>query len=280
MAEEYQDDMAEDYSDDYEVRDSSGSEIDVRGDFTDGSLANGSGRGDPGIEQRYNDVVRERDQLRERARMLDEFERDPETVIKNVANRMGLDLVPRNGRQGQPSNQNYGQPTREFIERISQSLPPEMSFLAEGLAQGMWVANQEALRPLQEQQASERIQSRTRERNSIVADMDAKYPGWQDALPEMEQVYQFVRESETGSMMHPKYGSLQELLYKLVTGDNRRATLNAVNRMRSASSNRTSLSDGGQDTGADFRAMLHKEKDRSRKFTMAWRQALRENGVR
>jgi hypothetical protein len=243
-------------------------------------MANGMGRGDPGIEYKYNEVVRERDQLRERARMLDEFERDPETVIKNVANRMGLDLVPRNGRQQGQNPSTYGQPTREFIERISQSLPPEMSFLAEGLAQGMWVANQEALRPLQEQQASERMRSRTRERDSIVADMDSKYPGWRDVLPEMEQVYQFLRESDTGSMSHPKYGSLQELLYRLVTGDNRQATRNAVNRMRAAPGNRTSLSDGGQEAGGDFRQLLSKEKDRSKKFLMAWRQSLRENGVR
>jgi hypothetical protein len=276
--------MAEEeiYDDHYDVDDdddSSGT-LDARGDFADGSSANGMGRGDPGFEQKYNDVVRERDQLRERTRMLDDFERDPETVIKNVANRMGLDLVPRNGRQQSQSQTPNGQPSREFIDRISQSLPPEMEFLAEGLANGMWAANQEALRPLQEQQASERMRSRTQERDSIVADMDTKYPGWRDVLGEMEQIYQFMRESDTGSMKHPKYGSLQELLYKLVTGDNRQATRNAVNRMRSAPGNRTSLSDGGQDTGADFRQMLSKEKDRSRKFSMAFRQALSEHGVR
>lgn len=276
------DESFESYDDNYDVAEESddSSDLDIRGDFTDGSRADGSGRGDPGIELRYNEVVRERDQLRERARMLDEFERDPETVIKNVANRMGLDLVPRNGRQQGQTPTGYGQPTREFIERISQSLPPEMEFLAEGLAQGMWTANQEALRPLQEQQASERMRTRTQERDACAAEMDSKYPGWRDVLNEMEQIYQFVRESETGSMRHPKYGSLQELLYKLATGDTRQATRNAVNRMRSASGNRTSLSDGGQDSGADFRQMLSKEKDRSRKFTLAFRQALSEHGVR
>ena len=276
------DESFESYDDNYDVEEpEETSDLDIRGDFADGSTANGTGRGDPGIEHKYNEVLRERDQLRERARMLDDFERDPESVIKSVANRMGLDLVPRNGRsQGQSPQTQYGQPTREFIDRISQSLPPEMAFLAEGLAQGMWTANQEALRPLHEQQASERMRNRTQERDSIVADMDNKYPGWRDVLSEMEQIYQFVRESETGSMKHPKYGSLQELLYKLVTGDNRQATRNAVNRMRSAPGNRTSLSDGGQDTGADFRQMLSKEKDPHRKFVMAFRDALREHGVR
>ena len=276
------DESYENYDDNYEAEEPEASgDLDIRGDFTDGSVANGTGRGDPGIEQKYNEVLRERDQLRERTRALDDLERDPESFMKNVANRMGLDLVPRNGRpQGQAQQPQYGQPTREFTDVISRSLPPEMEFLAEGLARGMWASNQEALRPLQEQQASERIRSRTQERDGIVADMDSKYPGWRDVLNELEAMYQFVRESETGSMKHPKYGSLQELLYKLVTGDNRQATRSAVNRMRSAAGNRTSLSDGGQDTGTDFRHMLSKEKDPHRKITMAWREALREHGVR
>ena len=277
------DESYESIDDNYEVEEPEPSgDLDIRGDFADGSLANGTGRGDPGLELKYNEVLRERDQLKSRVRMLDEFERDPESVIKNVANRMGLDLVPRNARQQGQSPTGYGQPTREFMDVISRSLPPEMEFLAEGLAQGMWAANHEALRPLQEQQATERLRSRTQERDSIAADMDSKYPGWRDeaVLGEMEQMYQFVRESETGSMRHPKFGSLQEVLYRLVTGDNRQATRNVVSRMRSAPGNRTSLSDGGQDEGADFRQMLSKEKDPHRKILMAWRQSLRQHGVR
>jgi len=263
--------------DDYE--EDAPEELDARGDFTDGSRANGTGRGDPGIDPTEHASLRaERDRLAERARILDDFERDPERIIRDVASRMGLDLVPRGS--GNQDQNGHGQPPREFVEQISRSLSPEYAFLADELAKGMWTANQEGLKPIREQQASERMRERTRERDAVVSEMDQKYPAWRQALPDMEAMYNFIRESaDNGSMKHPKYGSLQECLYKLVTGDSR-ATRTAVERMRGAAQNASSSSEGGRDQGADIFKQMRNTKDRTERFKMAWNQALHEHGVR
>jgi hypothetical protein len=215
--------------------------------------------------------------------VLDEFERNPERVLRDVATRMGLDLVPRGVVQGQQGANDYEgstqQPPREFVEKISRSIPPDYSFMAEALASAAWAANQEGLRPLYQQQADQRLQERNRDRNAAVADMDTKYPNWRNSLTDMEEIYTFLRESESGSMRHPKFGSVQELLYRLVTGE-KDATQRATNRMRNASLNATSRSEGGRDSGPDVFAQMNKAKSRSEKFRLAWNQALVDHNVR
>lgn len=273
--------MAEEYASDesYDVADDS---LDLRGDdagdFNDGSVATGTGRGDPGIDPtEYQNLRAERDRLADRARILDDFERNPEKTLRDVATRMGLDLVPK-GSNVQASNE-PGQPPREFVNKISRSIPPEYQFLADALASAAWTANQESLRPLYEQQADDRLRSRNQDRSAAVADMDAKYPNWRSSLGDMEELYSFIREAETGSMRHPKFGSLQELLYRLATGD-KDATQRATNRMRNAAVNASSRSEGGRESGTDIQALLKNAKTRSERFKLAWNDSLVQHGVR
>lgn len=284
--------MAEEFVDDYGQDDGAGSEggeLDVRGnslggseggDFADGSTATGAGRGDPGVDPSEFERLRtENERLSERARVLDDFERDPQRVIRDVANRMGLDLVPKQG-QGQQQSRKE-KPPQEYVDRISENLPPEMQFMAESLAQASWVANQESLRPYQEQQTQERMRQRQQEIDAIAADMDSKHPSWRRSLTDMEQLYNFLSESANGGpMRHPRFGSVQEALYKLVSGGNT-GERRAAERQREAARHASSVGENGQNTGEpDIQTLIGKEKDQQKRWRMAFNNALSEHGAK
>jgi hypothetical protein len=248
------------------------------GGFQDGSLADGTGRGDPGrVDPELERLRTENQRLAERTRILEDFEQNPESVIRDAASRLGLDLVPRQGDRRQQGSAN--QPNSEFLSSLRDNLPPEMQFMADALGQAVWAATQSTLKPLQEQQTNEQMRSRNMERDAIVAEMDSSHPGWRDSLGEMEGLFNFLRDAASGgTMKHPKYGSLQEMLYKLVNGDSQ-ATRTAVNRMRNAAQNASSVSTGGQEGGFDIQKQLNNAKSRQERFKIAFRQALAENGV-
>lgn len=237
--------------------------------------------------ERFQQLQEENRTLRQRSEVLDNFERNPEGVLRDVAGRMGLELVPKQGGQpqnGQQHNQTNSGPPREYVERLSQSLSPELQFMTEPIAQAAWMASQESIRPIQEQQTRERTSQFTRERDTIVAEMDKKYPAWRSALPEMEERFNFLREAANGGpQRHPRFGSVQEMLYTLAPGGRQggNARRNSAERQRSAPQNATSLSTGGQGTDeAEVQKQIDNAKSDSDKFRIAFRAAMAEHGVR
>lgn len=234
-----------------------------------------AGRQDLGQNQELSRLQEENRRLAERVRMVDQFEQNPEAVMRDIASRMGMDLVPRQGSQTQDNNR----PPREFEDNLSKNLPPEMQFMAGSLAPAVWTAIQESMKPFVERQTQERARASTQERDAIVADMDTRYPQWRDHLPEMESLYDWIKGvAAGGSARHPKYGSLQETLFRLVTGDGQ-ATATAANRMRRSAQQGTSLSDTSRESTPSVEALIGKAKTRDERFKIAFQAALRENGV-
>ena len=241
-----------------------------------------AGRGDPGrVNAEFEQLQQENRRLQERARILDQFEQNPESVLRDVASRMGLELVQRGNNT--PQNQSQGQdnrPPREFLDSLTQGLPEEMQFMSDALGQATWNALQSTLKPLQEQQTQERMRQYTNERDSIVAEMDRSHPNWRDSVGEMEGLFNFIKEAGSGgSMRHPKYGSLQSVLYRLVSGDSQAVTT-AATRMRNAARQASSVSTGGQDSGTNVQQQMRNAKSREERMRIAFRDALAANGVR
>jgi hypothetical protein len=282
MAEEYSEDLgSESYEDQGDYQDSEG--YDTQDSEQDSRLGDGSGRGDPGLTNReLDDLRRENYRLQERARVLDDFEQNPEKVLRDAATRLGLDLVPRSQQSGSRQGEQPGEaPTAEFMNRLRSKLGPEMDFMADALGEALWDVTQSTLKPIREQQTSERMRSHQMERDAIVAEMDSQAPGWRDSLGEMEGLFNFIRDAANGgTMKHPKYGSLQNMLYRLVSND-RGATRNAATRMRSAAQmGASSISNGQSSPGLDIEKQMNNAKSRQDRFKIAFRQALKEHGVR
>lgn len=232
----------------------------------------------PSIEELQAQI----DQLTARAQLVDQFEANPEGVLRSVAGRLGMELVPSgNGNSNGATNgtQSSDGPPQSFIETVSQNLPPEMQFMGESLARASWIANQESLRPFQQQQVQEREEARNAERDRAAAEMDAKHPEWRRSLAEMEELYSFMKTATNGgAMSHPKFGSLQEKLFELVTAG-KTASTTAASRMRDAARNGTSTSSSQGSSGPDISELIGKQTTREDKFKVALKAALGEHGV-
>ena len=217
--------------------------------------------------------------LRERTQLIDQFEADPQGVLQGVAERLGMSLAPSQGNNNATQDQANSSPPQSFVDNISRNLPPEMQFMAPSIAQATWIANQETLRPFQQQQENTLRQQSIRERDQIAAEMDASHPEWRQSIGEMEEWHNFVRDAVNGgSMRHPKFGTLQEVLFKLATG-NKSAVTTAASRMRDAANNATSTSSNQSPSPVDVQKQIAEAKTPNDKFDIAFRAAMAEHNA-
>ena len=219
-------------------------------------------------------------ELQERQQLLDTFERDPEGTLRHVAERLGMELMPRGGTNGTGADQANDDPPQRFVDAISRNLPPEMQFMTNSIAKASWVANREAQRPFQEQLQAERNHQRMQERNAISAEMNAKHPGWDSdkSLGEMAELLNFLAGANNGGpMRHPKFGTAQELLFNLIAGEGN-AVRAAAERMRDAAQNATSESSNQGPSPLDVAKQIAGATSRSDKLTIALRAAMAEHG--
>ena len=229
--------------------------------------------------EEIEDMQAEITRLTERTQLVDQFEANPQAVLRSVAERLGMALVPAqtngNGNQAQDNSS----PPQSYTDTVTSSLPSEMQFMGDSIARATWAANQESLRPFQEQQRASNERASLAERNAIAAEMDASNPGWRDKVGEMEERYTFIRDAVNGgAMKHPKFGSLQQMLLALVAGENG-AVNTAVSRINSAGRNATSRSDNQSTAPVDIAKLIKDASSGQDKFDIAFRAAMAEHGV-
>ncbi len=172
-------------------------------------------------------------------------------------------------------------PPAEYVETIKATLAPEMQFLAPQLAVATWTATQAAIEPIKTQQASLAAQRQQETYETMARGLAEEAPGWERYEDTMLDILTFLRGAvnNTGSMTHPKYGSALKLLYQLASGEGA-AVATAARRQQQAARNRTSTSQAGtRSAGPDLATMLSQAKTPQQKWAMAYRHALRENGV-
>lgn len=222
------------------------------------------------LEQAQAEIAR----LQERTQIVDQFERDPEGVLRNVAARLDREIVPRG--QGQTQSQDdVADPPRDFVESIRKNLSPEFQFMADEIARAQWIGTQRAIQPLQQQQEQARLQQVDREKQAIFAEMNSAHPGWETARTAMEDLYEFIGQAANGgALRHPKYGSVHELMYKLVSGD-QRAVTDAARRMATAARNQTNES-GTAPTQPDVSQLIAQAKNTGDKWKIAFDAAMSE----
>jgi hypothetical protein len=230
---------------------------------------------DPELTSQLEEAQAEIARLTERTQIVDQFERDPEGVMRDVLNRMGYDMSPRGQAQTQNTTSNV-QPPQEFVESIRSNLSPDVQFMAEDLARASWIATQGAIQPLQQQQDSARQQQVDRERQEILAELGSTHPGWETAKSDMEGLYAFLQQAVNGGpLRHPKYGTVHEMMYKLATGEQRAAT-DAARRMATVARNRTNESNTTP-SQPSVEQMISQAKSGADKWKIAFDAAMREH---
>lgn len=218
------------------------------------------------------------ERLSQRAALLDQFEANPEATLRDAAKRLGMQLVPTQSDNATQDQSSVSEPPQSFVDSISRNLDPAMQFMAPALAKATWAANQEAQKPFREAQQQRDTEARNAERNQIAAEMDAAHPNWRNSLGEMEERFTFIQQAVNGGpMRHPKFGTLQEMLFSLATGS-KSATTEAASRMREAAQNATSTSGSETTSRVDVTKQIGEAKSAQEKFDIAFKAALAEHG--
>ncbi len=210
------------------------------------------------------------------------FANDPDfarNVVLARAAQLGLQVgAPQAQRQ---ESVKPSAPPAEYVDTIRATLAPEMQFLAPQLAVATWAATQAAIEPIKTQQASLAAQRQQETYETMARGLAEEAPGWERYEDTMLDILSFLRGAvnNTGSMTHPKHGSALKMLYRLASGDGA-AAATAGRRMGEAARNRTTTSQAGtRSAGPDLATMLQQTKTPQQKWALAYRHALRENGV-
>lgn len=209
----------------------------------------------------YTKSREELKQGREAAAQVNRFYSDPEFALQTMqqaASKFGYQIT-KAGAPSQPSQTEAanGVPSH-FVEKIRNSLSPELQWMAPQLANAQWAGVQDMVKPLYEKQAAGEQATKSAEYDALAGELDSKHPGWDEQEQEMNTVLQWL---QGGTMKHPKYGNRLEAVYKLtqlLTGHNGAAVAEAARRMGDAARSRTT-------TGQVTRPNIENSADRVRK---------------
>lgn len=135
-----------------------------------------------------------------------------------LASQLTLNGTPANGAGTRQPTANGGS---GLVEELEHELGESLAFLAPKLGpvleRAITAAIGQAVRPIQEQTAAEQRRARQREQEEAEAELDGQSPGWETRFkPQMSELEQFLA---SGAIRHPKFGTRQALLLKLVNPD-------------------------------------------------------------
>jgi hypothetical protein len=167
----------------------------------------------------------------------------------------------------------------QYVEMRRRTLPAEMQWMAESLAQGDYqrdlAMHQQFIRPMQEQYQQSQQAVLRREWEGISAEFSEKNPGWEQHEEEMTELVTWLKDA---SLKHPKFGNKLEALYKLraiLSGEDleTKAVQEQIERTAKAARNKSVSSTGGRGTQSNLEDRIRDPKVSSRE---AWRIATQE----
>lgn len=109
----------------------------------------------------------------------------------------------------------------------------------------------------------------------MATSLSESMPGWEEHEDAMLERLNFLRNaiSGNGPMVHPRYGSVLEMLYRWTTGE-ARATAEAGRRMQQALQSRTTTGSGTRGARPNVTDQIGKTSDDQEKWRIAFRDAL------
>ena len=163
----------------------------------------------------------------------------------------------------------------EFESIVQRELGNDLAFLAPALAKAMQVAVKNAIAPYEATMQHQQRASLQTQQQTLQAEMDAKYPGWDEQYgQDIQSLNQFLASDQ---LVHPKYGSRFELLYKLANRDQSR--IDALRTAQQAARSRQSVSRSGPPTQPNIRDRVMKPARDHEAFMLAARAAAEELGL-
>lgn len=160
----------------------------------------------------------------------------------------------------------------KLVSLLQGKLGSDLGFLAPALADAMQAAVGDAMAPLHQQTRTQQEQSRRREEESLMAEMDSAFPGWEDQHgQDMQELNRFLTSNE---LTHPKYGNRYSLLYKMTNKD--QARIDAVQGMQKAQQSRVGTGRTGRVSPANTIEQIQKATTKSDAFRLAAEAAIAE----
>jgi hypothetical protein len=193
-------------------------------------------------------------------------------VILEAAPRLGLSVAQAgtNG-GGEPAKD---APPQAFVEKIQQTLPPELQWMAPAQAAALWEGNKMLLEPVLQQQRDQVSATFSREFESLADSLSQRVPEWQEHEDTMSELDDFLKSDK---LTHPVFGSKLDILYNVVT-KNTAATQEAVRRMSAAGRNRTVTGRSESSTTPNITERVKKAPSMQEAFRIASEDAQRQLG--
>lgn len=204
--------------------------------------------------------------------------------LQAAAKQLGLTIQPATGAGAKP-NDRSPQPSTANTDsgRLAEELlsdEPQLQFLAPVIAKVAEAIVAQRLEPMQQREETTRKDQQKAEMDRMVADLDEAAPGWETHEDDMVALWQFFEKAaQGGPRVHPKHGSVLQLMHRLVTGD-AAATARAGQRMRQAVMRRGTTSQGRQAGRVDIGKLIEEATDTESKWDLAFNEALRRNSRR
>jgi hypothetical protein len=220
--------------------------------------------------QRYGKLQEEHGTYRN---VLQQFYTDDAYALSVIRQRFPGISLPQGGNPGSPGTPQRG--GSDLEASIQQDLGSELSFLAPALAKALQTAVRQAVAPFEQQTRAQQEAAKRQQQAALQAEMDQKYPGWDDRYGgEMQTLAEFLSSQE---LAHPKHGSKLELLYKLLNTD--QAPIDATRRQQQAARSRQSVSRTGSTPQVNLRERIAKAPSDHDAFMLAARAAAEELGL-
>jgi hypothetical protein len=219
--------------------------------------------------ERYGELEKQHAQYRD---VLANFYRDDQYALRVLAERFPQ-LTQVLGQLGtSPRGTPSASPTG-ITQQLQQSLG-DFSFLADklgpALEQVIEQRVQAQLLPLQRNLTLQQEHATRAETDRLLADMDAKYPGWEEKYgTKMKALDEFLNSE---SLTHAEFGHKYELLYRLLNPDASR--ISASRTMLDAARRRSGTSQGSGPGVPNVDDRVRKAETRQDAFKLAAKAAL------
>jgi len=223
--------------------------------------------------EKYGEIEQQHQQYQE---LLANFYQDDNYAMQVIRQRFPNLANQLSGQPGQAAAPQGGQ-SSGVTEQLQQSLG-EFGFLADSLGPAIEriidARVSEKVGPIEQRTKQQTEQQRKAEKDKLLAEMDGKYPGWDEKYrTQMDEMGAFLQSDH---LVHPKFGSKYELIFRLANPDAARS--DAIREMGSASRRRSGLSRGGRGSVPNISEQVRKAESNADAFRLASRAAAEETG--
>jgi hypothetical protein len=224
------------------------------------------------------------EQLQQRAQAFDRLTTDPQ-FARDVFARLGIGAANPGQTQSfqdlrsETAPPQTGDVPKHVLDAVQQAIGADehLQFLVPALAKAAWAVSQQTVAPLHQERQQQQSQQRQDEYSRMSDQLSETAPGWEQYESDMHQRLQFLQQalSGKGSLTHPKYGSVLQLLYQWSSGT-AKAAGEAGRRMQRAVRNQTTTGQGGRTQAPSTADLIQQAPTKQDKWRIAFQAGMAE----